>query len=46
MNTTDKPMTDDEVFVISPAPIEADDFPLPAACPMRNEGDDICESCQ
>jgi hypothetical protein len=23
-----------------------DDFPLPPACPLRNEGDDICEACQ
>lgn len=28
-------------------PLEADeDFELPAACPLRNNGDDICEGCQ
>lgn len=24
----------------------SEDFELPPACPLRNNGDDICESCQ
>lgn len=23
-----------------------DDFELPRACPLRNQGDDMCEACQ
>jgi hypothetical protein len=26
--------------------IESNDFELPPACPLRNNGDDICEVCQ
>lgn len=31
---------------VAPATTDDNDFDLPAACPMRNEGDDICEACQ
>lgn len=31
----------------TPEPVQDDmDFELPQACPLRNNGDDICESCQ
>jgi hypothetical protein len=26
--------------------LAAEDFELPPACPLRNEGDDTCEACQ